>query len=523
MKFNPEEWRRRVEENFEEAWKSSAEILSERSLNETYPRNVIAVGKPHPVFEVIEKLRRAYISLGFTEVINPLIVEDVHVKRQFGKEALAVLDRCFYLAALPRPNVGISEKQVERIKEFVGDFDVEGLRRVFHLYKKGVFGGDELAYKVSQVLNVDDSLALKIIDEVFPEFKELKPVAGNLTLRSHMTTGWFITLGHIIEKHPLPIKLFSIDRCFRREQGEDASRLYTYHSASCVYADEDVSVEDGKAIAQALLKHFGFEKVKFREDEKKSKYYIPGTQTEVYVYHRGRKDWIEVATFGIYSPTALSSYDIDVPVLNLGMGVERLAMVIYGEEDVRKLVYPQIYDFLELSDVEIASRIKVKSFPKTADGLNIARSIVETFEKYKDEIGPCEFLAYDGKISGVSVKVFVFERERVKLCGPAAFNEVVVYDGSVYGIPRNESWREYFENGVETGIRYVDAFSYLAASKIEESLIERKSGEVRVRVVESPGDVNIQIDERLRNYITSRGGKIDVRGPTFLAARWEFG
>lgn len=113
MRFDPEEWKKKAEKDFEEAWKAGKGIVEEVSLNEAYPRNLISIGRPHPVYEVIERLRRAYLSLGFTEVINPLIVEDVHVKKQFGKEALAVLDRCFYLATLPRPNVGISEKQIE--------------------------------------------------------------------------------------------------------------------------------------------------------------------------------------------------------------------------------------------------------------------------------------------------------------------------------------------------------------------------------------------------------------------------
>ncbi len=521
MKFDPVVWKRKGEEDFEKAWKSGTEIIGDKKINDRFPRNKVSVGRPHPVFEVIEKLRKAYISLGFDEVINPVIVEDVHVKKQFGKEALAVLDRCYYLAGLPRPNVGISNEKIEKIKEIVGDFDVEELRKVFHLYKKGAFGGDELVYKLSTVLDVDDSVAVKILDEIFPEFKELTPVPSSLTLRSHMTTGWFITLGAIIDKHPLPIKLFSIDRCFRREQGEDAKRLYTYFSASCVYADEDVSVDDGMAIAEALLNQFGFERIKFREDEKKSKYYIPGTQTEVYVYHPAKGEWIEVATFGVYSPVALANYDIDVPVLNLGMGVERLAMVLYGYEDVRKLVYPQIYDSLKLSDVEIASRIKVKNTPFTPAGFEIAKKIAKAFEEHKDEVGPCEFLVYDGDFLGARIKVWVFERENVKLCGPAAFNEIVVFNGSVYGIPRSEEWREHFENGVTTGIRYVDAFSHLAARKVEEGVIRRESGEVRVRVVESLADINLEIDEKLRNYIASTGGKIDVRGPTFLAARWE--
>ena len=104
----------------------------------------------------------------------------------------------------------------------------------------------------------------------------------------------------------------------------------TYHSASCAIAGEGVDINDGKAIAEGLLSQFGFTNFKFIPDEKKSKYYTPETQTEVYAYHPKLKEWLEVATFGVYSPVALSKYGIDVPVMNLGLGVERLAMISYN-------------------------------------------------------------------------------------------------------------------------------------------------------------------------------------------------
>jgi len=74
-----------------------------------------------------------------------------------------------------------------------------------------------------------------------------------------MTSGWFLTLKAIHEKRPLPVKLFSIDRCFRREQKEDASHLMTYHSASCVWMDDEISLDVGMAVSESLLQHFGFE------------------------------------------------------------------------------------------------------------------------------------------------------------------------------------------------------------------------------------------------------------------------
>jgi O-phosphoseryl-tRNA synthetase len=167
-----------------------------------------------------------------------------------------------------------------------------------------------------------------------------------------MTSGWFLTLSNLYYRSKLPVRMFSIDRCFRREQAEDAARLMTYHSASCVIMDENLSVDDGKMVADGLLSQFGFQKFKFLPDDKRSKYYTPGTQIEVYAYHPGligsgtkyESGWVEVATFGIYSPTALSQYDIPYPVMNLGLGVERLAMIMHNSKDLRALSFPQFQD-----------------------------------------------------------------------------------------------------------------------------------------------------------------------------------
>ncbi len=528
MRFNAEEWKKRTADNFEKAWLDGREILTPIPLNRRYPFTGYETGKSHPVFDTIQKLREAYLRIGFSEVVNPLIVEDVHIRKQFSKEALAVLDRCYYLAVLPRPNVGISEDRIRAIEEMAGKkIDADSLRRVLHLYKKGMMDGDDLASEISLAIEIDDQLALRIIDEVFPEFRELRPEPTNLTLRSHMTTGWFITLSKLSGKYPLPLKLFSIDRCFRREQGEDSTRLYTYHSASCVIMDEDVSVDDGKAVAEALLRQFGFEKFRFRKDEKRSKYYIPGTQTEVYAYHphlensrKYRDGWIEVATFGIYSPTALAQYDIEYPVMNLGLGVERLAMIIHDFSDVREMVYG--FSHLRLSDIDIARRIDLRESPMTEKGGEIAVKVAQTFEKYASERGPCRFTAYNGNFLGREVKIYVFEKEETKLCGPAYRNEIVVKDGNIYGIPREEKFSEYFQNGVQTGIRYVDSFSHMAVRRIEEMIVEGKeSGEVRVRVVEGLSDVNLKIHETLLNYLISKGKTIDVRGPLFLSVGFE--
>ena len=47
----------------------------------------------------------------------------------------------------------------------------------------------------------------------------------------------------------------------------------SYHSASCVVAGELVTIEDGKAVARALLSAFGYTDFEFRPDEKRSSLY----------------------------------------------------------------------------------------------------------------------------------------------------------------------------------------------------------------------------------------------------------
>jgi O-phosphoseryl-tRNA synthetase len=534
MRFDPAQVRDEASSDFEGAWQRGKEYIKQPALEMRYPRRACLYGNPHPVFDTVHKLREAYLKLGFSEAMNPLIVEDREVYKQFGSEALAVLDRCFYLAGLPRPDVGISEERISQIGSILGrtltQDEVETIREILHSYKKGKVEGDDLVPAISQGIEAPDAQVSTILERVFPEFKELKPSAISRTLRSHMTSGWFMTLSEMHYRSKMPLKLFSVDRCFRREQSEDATRLMNYHSASCVIMSEDVSVEDGKAVADGLLSQFGFEKFRFQPDEKRSKYYVPDTQIEVYAYHPGlvgsstkyESGWVELATFGIYSPTALAQYDIPYPVMNLGLGVERLAMLLHNAKDMRALSYPQFQTDWHLSAREMAQMIGLEKSPVTDSGQKIAQAIVQTCQEHGSAPSPCEFEAWKGEIYGRNVLVSVVEpEENTKLCGPASWNEAVVYDGDILGISRTAKWEKAFSDGVTTGIRFIDAFAEKAAFEIEVAALQNSGFETRVRIVRGPGDINIRIDPALERYITSYKKKIDIRGPVFTTVKSE--
>ncbi len=539
MKFDPEEIKKAAKEDFDAAWNMGTELIHKSAPDEQYPRTSLAFGKAHPVYDTIAKMREAYLRMGFEEMMNPLIVDEREVHKQFGHEALAVLDRCFYLAGLPRPNVGISDERIDSIKKMLGDIGDEGIdviRKVLHSYKKGEVEGDDLVPEIAGQLEVSDSLVVEMIDQVFPEFKELVAQSSGKTLRSHMTSGWFISLESVLERNNPPFRFFSIDRCFRREQQEDAARLMTYYSASCVIMDENVTVDHGKAVAQGLLSQFGFEKFQFRPDEKRSKYYVPDTQIEVFAFHpklvgsntKYSDGWIEVATFGIYSPTALAQYNIPYPVMNLGLGVERLAMILHDATDVRALTYPQMaqYSEWEMKDNELAKMVFIDKRPITSEGQEIAEAIVKQCELYSSEPSPCEFAAWEGEIGDRSVKVSVIEPEEdTKLCGPAAFNEVLAFESDILGLPNQKKWRKAFDNdSARTGIRFIDAFAAQAAFEIEEAVTSGESEwETRARIIKVPSEINIKLEPLAQRFITSNKKKIDIRGPVFTTVRAEIG
>jgi len=245
---------------------------------------------------------------------------------------------------------------------------------------------------------------------------------------------------------------------------------------------------------------------------------MPDSQTEVYARHPVH-GWVEVATFGMYSPSALAEYGIGVPVMNIGLGVERLAMIAYNANDIRQLCFPQFFPH-PLSDHEIARSVRLREEPITSDGKMLAVAIARVASANGSAQGPCSFDAWEGLLGGIRVKVTVEEPEsNAKLCGPACANEIFVHEGSILGVPDAEKWKQVRTEGISTGITYLSAVSALAAARIEEAARCRKSTLVQIKMAKLPSDINLKIDEFAMRAVTDNNKKVDVRGPVFLSVR----
>ncbi len=427
------------------------------------------------------------------------MLPDSDVVKQYGPEARVILDRAFYLAELPRPDIGLSARRIAQLKKIAEEIDIERLQTILRNYKKGEIEADNLIEELIAGLGITDYQATELLDKVFPEMRELQPVPSNKTLRSHMTATWFHTLAALQDKASFPVALFSVGPRYRNEQREDAQHLRVHHSASIVVMDPKMSLDAGRAVTRDIMQQYGFSDIKFETKIATSKYYAPGQEQEVFVNYKGT--WLEIADIGMYSPVALANFDIKYPVFNAGFGIERLGMLIYEIDDVRKLAYPQ-FSVTEYSDEEIAKSITYIASPETARGQKIARAIEETARRHKDEIAPCEFSAWKDK----SIEVKVVEKEAGKrLIGPAGFNEICVANGSIYS--------DVVPSGIHTGINYMHAIATGAAAAIESS---NDNLLYQVKTIKHLSDLNLQIPEAVRQHIEGQQKKIGVAGAVFV-------
>ena len=525
--FDLNQIKAQAKNNFIETWTSTTELIptgTEISLGKK--------GKPHFLRELVQRSREILLNLGFDEVENLTILPDSDVSKQYGPEARVILDRVFYLAELPRPEIGLSAKKIALANKIAGKINTEKLQAILRNYKKGEIEADNLIEELIAELGITDYQATELLNKVFPELRKLRPLPSNKTLRSHMTATWFHTLQALQDKASFPLALFSVGPRYRNEQREDAHHLRVHHSASIVIMDPEMSLDAGRMITKEIVKQYGFSELKFETKIATSKYYAPGQEQEVFVNYRGA--WLEIADIGMYSPVALANFDIKYPVFNAGFGIERLGMLLHEIDDVRKLAYPQ-FSVAEYSDEDIAKSITYITDPKTARGKKIAKAIEEIARKHKDEIAPCEFVAWKDE----SIEVKVVEKEAGKrLIGPAGFNEICVADGAIYS--------DIVKSGIYTGINYMRAIAMGAAASIEsicskaaklrqsrkrgreegknlndsfftaKPYLQRSCITYQVKTIKHLSDLNLQIPEAIRQYIEGQQKKIGVGGAVFV-------
>ena len=159
-----------------------------------------------------------------------------------------------------------------------------------------------------------------------------------------------------LEKQKPPIKVIAPGRCFRCDT-PDATHSPMFHQVEGLVVGEGITMADLKGVLDSFAKQmFGSEvRTKFRPHH--FPFTEPSAEMDVSCFKCGGKGcnvckgsgWIEILGCGMVHPNVLKVGGIDTEKYTgfaFGMGVERIAMLKYGVDDIR-LLYENDVRFIE--------------------------------------------------------------------------------------------------------------------------------------------------------------------------------
>jgi len=254
-------------------------------------------GKEHPLQRVIQEIRQAFFEMGFEEVASPTVdtafwVFDALFQPQ--DHPAREMQDTFYVAEPKRGQLP-DDKLVEavaRTHENGGDTGSTGWRYKWDIEK-----------------------------------------ARQLVLRTHTTSA---SIRALAANPKPPRKVFCIGKTFRRE-ATDQTHLAEFMQIDGIIIDEQATLATLFGTLEAFYKKMGAEEVRFRPS------FFPYTEPSAEVFAKmGKLGWVEMCGSGVFRPEVTQPLGCKVPVLAWGGGVELIAMLRFGLDDIRKLYMADI-------------------------------------------------------------------------------------------------------------------------------------------------------------------------------------
>ncbi|MDW8092104.1 MAG: phenylalanine--tRNA ligase subunit alpha [Nitrososphaerota archaeon] len=174
--------------------------------------------------------------------------------------------------------------------------------------------------------------------------------ACRLLLRTHTTAA---TVRYLVDHKDPPIKVFTIDRVYRNEN-VDWKHLAELHQIDGIMMDRAVTLRSLMGIIREFYRRLGIPNVRFRPS------YFPYTEpsAEVEVYLPWSNSWAELGGMGIFRPEVTGPLGVKYPVLAWGLGLERLAMTVYGIDDIRSLYRNDLRWIRSISPVSTLTKMR---------------------------------------------------------------------------------------------------------------------------------------------------------------------
>jgi phenylalanyl-tRNA synthetase alpha chain len=258
-------------------------------------------GRKHPLTIQLEKVRSIFLNMGFTEVTGDYLESafwnmDVLFTAQ-DHPARDVQDT-FYVKNPERIDISEDEELVDRVRQ-----------------------AHESGWKTG-------SLGWR--------YKWSKHEAERSLLRTHTT----VNSARYIWKNPKPpFKVFCLGRVFRNE-AMDSTHLPEFTQVEGIVCEEGANFDMLVGLLKEFYTRMGIPKIRVRPG------YFPYTEPslEVEIMWNGR--WMELGGAGVFRPEVTEPLGIHEPVLAWGLGFERLAMAIWGLDDIRD-IYVSDVDWLK--------------------------------------------------------------------------------------------------------------------------------------------------------------------------------
>ena len=258
------------------------------ALNVEAPAPVIYPGRRHPLIEIIEEIKEIFIGLGFSEIEGPVIQSGF-----WNFDALFTpqdhpareMQDTFYISAQTQPPISASKDQISKISR---------------VHKE----------RWNRQWNVQE--------------------ARRLVLRTHTTP---VTVQHLAKVKPSDVgRFFSVGRVFRNEK-VSYKHLVEFHQVEGVSTSEEASIRDVMGLQKEFYAKMGIKRIKFWPT------FFPYTEPSLQsmVYNEKLEKWVELFGMGIFRPEVTKPLGIKNPVLAWGGGIERIAMLRFGLDDVREL------------------------------------------------------------------------------------------------------------------------------------------------------------------------------------------
>ncbi|MDQ6471306.1 phenylalanine--tRNA ligase subunit alpha [Flavobacterium sp. LHD-80] len=313
--------------------------------------------------ESLEQFRIKY--LGSKGLLKELFTEFKNIPNDQKKDFGQVINT---LKAVAEEKVRVIQEELESKEETKGIFGdltraaepvIVGSRHPISIVKNQIIDiFANIGFNVSEGPEIEDDwhnfTALNL-----PEYHPARDMQDtffiqtnpDVLLRTHTSS----VQVRYMENHKPPIRTISPGRVFRNEAISSRSHCI-FHQVEGLYIDKDVSFADLKQTLLYFTKEmFGKSKIRLRPS------YFPFTEpsAEIDIYwglktetdYRITKGtgWLEIGGCGMVDPNVLKNCDINPDEYNgfaFGMGVERIAMLLYQIGDIR-MFYENDVRFLE--------------------------------------------------------------------------------------------------------------------------------------------------------------------------------